>query len=447
MVVPFPALARFLRRALVLTLVVGVPAAVFAYLVSSRSDPVFSAEATLLAPLRALDVDLPSDVPSVTGPLLPQAYGAALKGAEVLEDAWRRLAPDEPSGPSVVELEQLAADISFRIEERPRSNLLMIATKGDSAAAAMARSAAVTTALLAWDDARARSEAAEQVVQLEARVGAIEQQLQELRLVGSRAVEPQINSLSLLAVELRQSLAEARSSSVAARGNLELLQPGTRTVQLRPSPVVNAAVSFGLSGILVVGALLVVAGRDRRVHTPAGLAEISGLLLLAAFSEPPDVRRQRRSRSSQVRSDTALPYLKAQVDRTLQRGGRLLVVPLGPSDASVAVASALADLYEVPGSTTFVASAPPLTSSGVGYSSAAAADATIVVADPRQTDRIQLLEAVSWLQRAGASVLGIVAVPGSDANAAQRPASGRGGGRSGAPRRSSRRTAPGSVAR
>src|SRR5690606_32072506 len=129
--------------------------------------------------------------------------------------------------------------------------------------------------LLAWDDTRARTEAAKMVVQLEARLAALEQQLGELRQIGGRSVVPQINSLSLLAVELRQSLAEARSLAVAARGNLELLQPGTRPLQLRPSPFVNAAVAFGLSAIVVAAVLLLQAGRDRRVHTAAGLAEIS----------------------------------------------------------------------------------------------------------------------------------------------------------------------------
>src|SRR5690606_14629549 len=150
--------------------------------------------------------------------------------------------------------------------------------------------------------------------------------------------------------------------------------------------------------------LLLQAGRDRRVHTAAGLAEISGLQLLAAFDEPPDLSRQRRSRSSRVRSDTALPYLKAQIDRAMPHGGKLLVVPLSSGDSSDAVASALSDLYEVPGSTTFVSTSPPLTASGIGFGRAATADATIVVADPRQTDRLQLLEAISWLKRAEASV-------------------------------------------
>jgi len=247
-----------------------------------------------------------------------------------------------------------------------------------------------------------------------------------------------------LAVELRQSLAEARSMAVAARGNLELLQPGTRPLQLRPSPIVNAIVAFGLSAILVAAGLLLQAGRDRHVHTAAGLAEISGMPLLAAFSEPPDLSRQRRSRGSRVRSDTALPYLKAQIDRALPQGGKLLVVPLGAGDSSDAVASALSDLYEVPGSTTFVSTSPPLTASGIGFGRAASADATIVVADPRQADRLQLLEAASWLTRAEATVLGIVASPGRNPRALDGRAPG--GGKTGSRRRRGS-AAAGSVSR
>src|SRR5690606_643322 len=141
-----------LRRAAVLSLLIGVPAAVAAYLLSGRSEPVYSAEATLLAPLRALSVDLPSDVPTAGNPMPPLAYGSALRGTEVLADAWQRLNPDATREPSVADIEELAAAVGFRIEERPRSMLLMIATQGVTPAAAMARSAALTTSLLAWDD-------------------------------------------------------------------------------------------------------------------------------------------------------------------------------------------------------------------------------------------------------------------------------------------------------
>ena len=411
--IPFPALKRFLTRVVFYTLALGVPVAVLAFYVSNRAQPVFAVEATLLAPLRTISVDLPNDVPTASRPILPLAYGSALQSADVLGDTWRRLNPNETTAPTVGDVETLRHSVSFRFEERPRSTLIMIGAEGSTADVAMARANAVTASLVNWDDARARAEAAEQVVQIESRLAALEQQLRELRSVGSRATLAQVNSLSLLTVELRQSLAETRSLAVGARGNLELLQPATRPTQIRPSPLVNALVALGLSGLVVVAVLLISAGRDRRVHTPAGLAAVSGLPLLAAFSDLPDRARQRRSRMSRARSDTALPYLKAQIDRSLNRGGNLLVVGMTEHDSSQAVATALADLYEVPGSTTFVTSSPSLVSSGAAVARAATADATIVVADPRQTDRIQLGEAVTWLKRANATVLGIVASPGS----------------------------------
>ena len=412
LMVPFPALKRFLVRAVVYTLLLGVPAAALAFLASNRAEPVFSAEATLLAPLRTISVDLPYDAPAASGPIVPLAYGAAIESATVLVDAWRRLNPSVSHEPSIVDIELLRDSVDFRFEERRRSTLIMIGAVGGSPDLAMSRANAVAAALLGWDDARARAEAAEQVVQTESRLAALERQLAELRSVGSRATSAQVNSLSLLTVELRQSLGATRSLAVGARGNLELLQPATRPMQIRPSPLVNALVAAGLSGILVVAVLLINAGRDRRVHTPAGLAAVSGLPLLAAFSELPDRARQKRSRTSRARSDTALPYLKAQIDRALRHGGNLLVVGMTESDSSEAVATALADLYEVPGSRTFVTTSPPLVSSGAAVGKAATADATILVADPRQTDRVQLSAAVDWLRRANASVLGIVASPG-----------------------------------
>src|SRR5690606_6576813 len=94
-------------------------------------------------------------------------------------------------------------------------------------------------------------------------------------------------------------------------------------------------------------------------------------------------------------------------------GGSLLVVGMTESDSSEAVATALADLYEVPGSRTFVTTSPPLVSSGTAVGRAAPADATILGADPRRPDRVQLSAAVAWLKRADARVLGIVASPGN----------------------------------
>ncbi|HZJ09892.1 MAG TPA: hypothetical protein VFD39_09365, partial [Trueperaceae bacterium] len=270
LVITYPSLKRFLLKVIAYSLALGLPAAAAAYLASSRAEPVFAVESTLLAPLRTLTVDLPNDVPTASGPILPTAYGAVLHSAAVLADTWQRLNPNDTAEVSVGDVEALRQSVSFRFEERPRSTLIMIGANGSTPQIAMDRANAATAALVSWDDARARSEAAEMVVQLESRLAALEQQLLELRSVGSRAAQPQVNSLSLLTVELRRSLAEVRSLAVAARGNLELLQPATRPSQIRPSPLVNAFVAAGLSGIIVVALLLISAGRDRRVHTAAG---------------------------------------------------------------------------------------------------------------------------------------------------------------------------------
>src|SRR5690606_41726093 len=79
---------------------------------------------------------------------------------------------------------------------------------------------------------------------------------------------------------------------------------------------------------------------------------------------------------------------------------------------SAAVATAFADLSSVPAWRTFVPTSPRPGSSGAAVGKGATADATILVADPRQADRVQLSAAVDWLRRANASVLGIVAPPG-----------------------------------
>src|SRR5690606_6404888 len=143
----------------------------------NRAEPVYAVDATLLAPARTLSVDLPNDVPTPSGPILPDAYGAVLRSADLLVDAWRRLNPNDTSEPSVSEVEALRNSLSFRSSERPRSTLIMIEAEGGSPAIAMGRANAVTEALIDWDDSRARAEAAEMVIQLESRLAALEEQL------------------------------------------------------------------------------------------------------------------------------------------------------------------------------------------------------------------------------------------------------------------------------
>src|SRR5690606_5135894 len=322
--VSYPAIRRFVLRTALWTGLLVAPAAVVTFLVSQRSASVYLSEATVLVPLSTFDAEELTDTPTAARPLAPTAYLAALGSQDVLEDALVRLGVDTEDASFMSYVAALKADASFRYEETRRSVLLMIGAHGSSASSAAAKANALTEALVAWDDTRARSESAAGVVALELQLAGLEGQLVELRALGSRASIPQLNSLARLAAEVRSELAVERSLAVAARGNLEVLQGAVRASQLRPSPMVNAAVTLALGTLLVMVVLLLRASRNQRVDGVEGLKAVTGLPVLATFKSVPGPE---------------LPYLKAHIDKALPDGGSVLVVGVVADDDGDAVAT------------------------------------------------------------------------------------------------------------
>ena len=408
---------RFALRSLLSVGLLVVPAVVVTFFVSQRSESVYLAEATVLAPLRSLDIESLVDTPTATLPLAPTAYEAALGSRDVLESALTRLG-FEPSGADQAAASSAIADLrsaaTFRFEESRRSTLLMIGANAATATRAAAEANALTDALVAWDDARARAEAASGIATLEMQLAGLESQLAELRLLGNRASPPQLNSVSLLAAEVRSELAVARSLAVAARGNLEVLQRATRATQLRPSPLVNSVVIAALGTLLVLTVMLVRAGLDQTVHGTEGLEAVTGMRVLASFTNA---------------VSPELPYLKAHIDKALPDGGSVLVIGIAPGDASAVVVRALSESFDLPGSETFINSSPALLASAVAVDRTAVYDLVVLVADPELTRRDDVREALSWLDRANANVLGIVAVPRDGARRRGRTGTGSRGGR------------------
>jgi hypothetical protein len=216
----------------------------------------------------------------------------------------------------------------------------------------------------------------------------------------------------LLATEVRAELAVARSLAVAARGNLEVLQRAARASQLRPSPLVNSVVIAALGTLLVLTVMLVRAGLDQLVHGREGLEAVTGLPVLASFTSA---------------SSTELPYLKAHIDKALPEGGSVLVVGIAPGDASDVVVRALSESFDLPGSETFINSSPALLASAVAIDRTAVYDLVVLVTDPDHTRRDDLREALTWLARANATVLGFVAVSRDGAQRGRTDTGSRGG--------------------
>lgn len=388
---------RFVLQALLWVGLLVVPAVAVTFFISQRSQSVYLSEATVLAPLGTLAIESLDDAPTVTRPLAPTAYDAALGSRDVLEDALGRLdaLTGGDSASSAAAAADLKATTSFRFEESRRSTLLMVGSNAATASRAATQANALTDALVAWDDARARAEVAVRVRNLELQLAGLESQLAELRLLGNRASTPQLNSVSLLAAEVRSELAVARSLAVAARGNLEVLQHASRASQLRPSPMVNSAVIAALGTLLVMTVLVVRAARNQFVHGAEGLEAVTGMPVLARFTG---------SGSLEV------PYLKAHIDKALPEGGSVLVVGIAPDDDSSVVIKALSESFDLPGSETFINSSPPLLASAAAVDRTAVYDLVVLVADPDNTRRGDLREAFTWLGRANATVLGIVTV-------------------------------------
>ena len=409
-------LRRFAISSLLWVALLVVPAVAVTYFVSQRSESVYLAEATVLAPLGTLDIDSLSDTPTATVPLAPGAYAAALGSSEVIEAARSRLS--ERSGSDASRAQVTAADLraatGFRFVESRRSTLLMVGAHAATASQAAARANALTDALVAWDDARARGEANARVDNLAIQLAGLESQLSELRLLGNRASTPQLNSVSLLAADVRSELAVVRSLAVAARGNLEVLQHAVRASQLRPSPLVNSAVVAALGTLLVMTVLLVRAGTNQRVHGVEGLEAVTGLPVLARFTGS---------------GSAELPYLKAHIDRALPAGGSVLVVGIAPGDDSGGVVRALSESFDLPGSETFINSSPALLASAAAVDRTAVYDLVVLVADTDNTLRGDLRDALTWLGRANATVLGIVAVSRGGARRRGSTGTGRRGGR------------------
>lgn len=445
--VSLPALTRFVRDLALWCALAAVPIALATYLLSSRSEPVFSSVATIVGPKRSLAIDSVSDEPVAAIPLDARSYTAALHREDVLRSTWQGLAARGLVGqePTSEELARLSDALWLDVDDDRLSVLMYVQARAMSSGLARAMASSAAEALIAWDDRRAGEAADRMVAALQAQQAALIGQLDRLTALGDRASLAQTVSISQLLSENRQELALARSQAVAARGALDLVQDAVSATQVSPMPAFDAAIAAVLTGLLIA-AVLAVRGATRTGFVgPESLGAASGLPLLASFTtapyvgveaevaaaEPLGARRpprrrvaplsQRRGREggapTGASTPAALQFLKAHVDKALPQGGRLLVVGITAGDGARPVAAALAAKYRVRadiGDRVRVATAPALLSAASAVEEAAAADATVLVADPKHLSQGDLDNALEWLRLAGAKVLGIVASPGRD---------------------------------
>ena len=281
--IDFNELMRFLMRGLLPAVLVAALAGAGTWWLLSSRALVYTTRATVLASqptseLRSFGVSLVA-----APPLDGIAYSIAAKSDPVVTEALGDLGIEDPTQR---QLSAFRSRYSIQIEDTRNSSLLHIdASVETSGEDATETANAVAQAMVEWDRNRARTNLQRVVTTLEQQISALDEQIRTLQ-AQANVQQDQIESRLLLRAEQQQQLFNARALSTAVIGNLEIVQPAPPASGRLPwSPLVGAVIAAILAVIAVYGLLLLRRMLDNRIQTLEGLANATGLPILAEFTK------------------------------------------------------------------------------------------------------------------------------------------------------------------
>lgn len=277
--VNFGELLRFLLRGLVFALLVGGAFAFVAMQMSQREEPVFEAEAIVLAAQTNPEVRQLGVSTFSAPPLDVTAYREAALSTPVLQIAVERMGLQEPTA---ADLRRLRGRVSVAVEEARTSSNLYIRARGNSPQLAAQRANAVADAVVEWDRQRALEALNRRIDALEAQVEALNEQIRSLQTLSGAAVQDQIDGLISLRADQQQQLAYAGALRASATPLLQVLQPALPpTRQTSPRPVFDGVVAFLLGMFLSYALLLLRRALDTRIRDADDLSHVAGAPVLA----------------------------------------------------------------------------------------------------------------------------------------------------------------------
>lgn len=281
---------RFLRRGLLLGLVLGAIGAGVAYFVSSSRDPVYETSAILQVNL-AEEINIGGvDVPIVTAPpLSPSAYADAAEGQDVIGSALTALGL-EVTPARVASLQNRFSidpetDVSLR-----ESSQLSLELRGPDPEGVAATLNALADALVDYDRQRTANLLNNVIDQRTASITETQNELEQATAGGSPA------EVARLQNRLESQLAgrEAANAGVgAARSRLEFIRRATVPASpVGPNPEFDAVVAGILGLALAYGILLLRNLLSTKLRSVDDLANVAGLPVLAEF--PKSAKKTRR---------------------------------------------------------------------------------------------------------------------------------------------------------
>lgn len=279
-------LIALLRRGLVFALAVAVGAGLLTYFLSKRTTPEYDSTTTLLAS-KPGNTQGTFGVSLVTAPAVdPNAYQAAAKSYPVLSEALTALGGVNPSAQMVADFAEL---VTVRVESAQQSSLLRVTVRDADPELAARAANALGSALLRWDEARAKQNLQAVIDTLESQVGAFDEEMAALAAQNADgSLTGQIDGLRSLRTDRSMQLNAVRALRASAVGLLEVLEPAMPALEpSRPQPLRNAALAFILGIFLVYGLILLRDAMDTRFRGAEDLVRTTELPVLGELPRLP----------------------------------------------------------------------------------------------------------------------------------------------------------------
>ena len=295
---------RFLRRGLLLAVVLAAIGAGVAYFVSSSRAPTYTTDAVLLATLS--DGSLPGvDVPIVMAPPInPTSYETAAKSQEVIGSALTRLGLEVT--PTRVDSTRNRYHVSADPGSRDSSSEITLAFRGSEPEKVAATLDALAVALIDWDRQRAETLMRSIVTQSDRAIAETQRKISQSEAAGAGPGE--LGQLQNTLVKQQTNRENTEAAAGTARSRLEFIQRASvPVVPVAPKPQFDATIAGILGFLLAYGILLLRNLLDTKVRSVDDLAAMTGQPILAEFPKlAKKTRRLPREASGYLRTNLLL---------------------------------------------------------------------------------------------------------------------------------------------
>lgn len=274
-------LIRFLLRGLIVALPLGLLAAAAVYFLSQRLPPTYEASAVILA-TKSTNTSVSQSTSLTAPPIEASAYSAIALTRPVLLDAISRL---RTQGVTPRDLQETLS-VGVEGDAQDLSNLITVSLQAKTPGAAAQRANAVAQALVDWDYQRASQNIGQRIDTLEEQIGALDDSIESLRLMGQVASQTEIDSRISLRAQQQEELSYARALLDSAAGLLSVVEPAIPQPEpVAPRPTFNAALAAIVTIFLVYGVALLRSAVDTRLRDVDAVAEATDLSVLAEFPD------------------------------------------------------------------------------------------------------------------------------------------------------------------